>query len=118
MPQVVPPENCPDEVDLIRRMAEEQHERTEEAKAWLRGYAQVRHYPPLMRKLRNSLLCVSHQAREESPVAVKHAGERVGPDGRRTFLYWMKAKSGPTDQKYSASLQKVCISPLSLVPSD
>jgi len=84
MPQVVPPESCPDEVNLIRRMAEEQHERTEEAKAWLRGYA---------------------QAREESPVAVKHAGERVGPDGRRTFLYWMKAK---TDQKYSASLQK-CI---------
>ena len=112
MPQVVPPERCPDEVEFIRRMAVEQHERTEEAKAWLRGYAQVKHYPPRMRKLRNSLLCLTHQAREESPVAVKHAGERVGPDGRRTFLYWMKAK---TDQKYPASLQKVCISPLSSV---
>ncbi|KAI0273491.1 thioesterase-like superfamily-domain-containing protein [Gloeopeniophorella convolvens] len=84
MPSVTPPENCPNEVDLIRRMAEEQHERTETVKGWLRGYA---------------------KAREESPVLVKHAGERVGSDGRRTFLYWMKAK---TDQKYSASLQK-CI---------
>lgn len=84
MPQVIPPESCPDEVELIRRMADEQHERTAEEKAWLRGYA---------------------QAREESPVAVKHAGERVDSDGRRTFLYWMKAK---TNQKYSASLQK-CI---------
>ncbi|KAN0133653.1 Thioesterase-like superfamily domain containing protein [Lactarius tabidus] len=84
MPQVAPPENCPDEVAIIRRMATEQHERTEEAKVWLLGYA---------------------QAREESPVAVKHAGERVEPDGRRTFLYWMKAK---TKQKYPASLQK-CI---------
>ncbi|KAI9446585.1 thioesterase II [Lactarius indigo] len=82
--KVVPPESCPDEVELIRRMATEQPNRTEEAKAWLRGYA---------------------QAREESPVAVKHAGEHIGPDGRRTFLYWMKAK---TDKKFSASLHK-CI---------
>lgn len=104
MPQVAPPESCPDEVAIIRRMATEQHERTEEAKAWLRGYAQVRCYPPLMRKLRGSLLCMSPQAREESPVAVKHAGERIDPEGRRTYLYWMKAK---TEQKYPASLQKV-----------
>ncbi|KAI9466074.1 thioesterase II [Lactarius psammicola] len=84
MYKVQPPESCPDEVELIRRMANEQHERTEEAKAWLRGYA---------------------QAREESPVAVRHAGEHIGPDGRRTFLYWMKAK---TDKKFTTSLQK-CI---------
>jgi acyl-CoA thioesterase II len=107
MPQVAPPESCPDEVAIIRRMATEQHERTEEAKAWLRGYAQVRCYPPLSRKLSDSLLCVYPQAREESPVAVKHAGERLGPDGRKTYLYWMKAK---TQQKYPASLQKVYIS--------
>jgi len=36
---------------------------------------------------------------------VKHAGEIVDSDGRRTFLYWMKAK---TSQKYSPHLQK-CI---------
>jgi acyl-CoA thioesterase 8 len=41
MPKVTPPEDCPDEVELIRRMAEEQPDRTEEAKAWLRGYAKV-----------------------------------------------------------------------------
>ncbi len=103
MYKVPPPESCPDEVELLRRMATEQPERTEEAKAWLRGYAQVR-YPPLLRKLRNSFLCVSFQAREESPVAVKHAGENIGPEGRRTFLYWMKAK---TDKKFTSSLQKV-----------
>jgi len=44
------------------------------------------------------------QAREESPVAVKHAGQIVDPGGRRTFLYWMKAK---TMQKHAAPLQKV-----------
>ncbi len=48
MPQIPPPESCPDEVELIMRMANEQHERTEEAKAWLRGYAQVT-YPSLLR---------------------------------------------------------------------
>ncbi|KAH9005014.1 thioesterase II [Lactarius hatsudake] len=84
MYKVAPPESCPDEVELLRRMATEQPERTEEAKAWLRGYA---------------------QAREESPVAVKHAGEHIDPDGRRTFLYWMKAK---TDKKFPAPLHK-CI---------
>lgn len=63
-------------------------------------------------KLRDSLLHVSPQAREESPVAVKHAGERVDPDGKKTYLYWMKAK---TEQKYPASLQKVCISSLSSI---
>ncbi|KAH9059998.1 thioesterase II [Lactarius vividus] len=84
MYKVEPPESCPDEVELLRRMATEQPDRTEEAKAWLRGYA---------------------QAREESPVAVKHAGEHIDPDGRRTFLYWMKAK---TDKKFPTSLHK-CI---------
>ncbi|KAH9001402.1 thioesterase II [Lactarius akahatsu] len=83
MYKVAPPESCPDEVELLRRMATEQLDRTEDAKAWLRGYA---------------------QAREESPVAVKHAGEHIGPDGRRTFLYWMKAK---TDKKFPVSLHKV-----------
>ncbi|KAI0306698.1 HotDog domain-containing protein [Multifurca ochricompacta] len=82
IPQVTPPESCPDEVELIRRMVEE-NDRSEGAKSWLYGYA---------------------QSREESPVAVKHAGQRVDPDGRRTFLYWMKAK---TSEKYPASLQKV-----------
>jgi len=84
MPKVSPPEDCPDEVELIRRMAKEQPDRTEEARAWLRGYA---------------------QAREDSPVAVKHAGQILDPDGRRTFLYWMKAK---TQQKHASPLQK-CI---------
>ncbi|KAH9079283.1 thioesterase II [Lactarius deliciosus] len=84
MYKVEPPESCPDEVELLRRMATEQPDRTEGAKAWLRGYA---------------------QAREESPVAVKHAGEHIDADGRRTFLYWMKAK---TDKQFSASLHK-CI---------
>ena len=37
-------------------------------------------------------------------VAIRHAGEIVDSDGRRTFLYWMKAK---TSQKHAASLQKV-----------
>ena len=41
MPEVSPPEDCPDEVELIRRMAEEQLDRTDEARAWLRGYAKV-----------------------------------------------------------------------------
>lgn len=48
-----------------------------------------------------------HQAREDSPVAVKHAGQIVDSDGRRTFLYWMKAK---TKEKHASPLQKVRVS--------
>jgi acyl-CoA thioesterase II len=44
MPKVAPPEDCVDEVELIRRMAGEQPDRTEEARAWLRGYAKVNHF--------------------------------------------------------------------------
>lgn len=43
MPKVPPPEDCPDEVELIKRMAAEQPDRTEEAREWLRGYAKVSH---------------------------------------------------------------------------
>jgi len=53
MPKVAPPEDCVDEVELIRRMAEEQPDRTEEARAWLRGYAKVNHFWSLA-KLRHS----------------------------------------------------------------
>jgi hypothetical protein len=50
------------------------------------------------------------QAQENSLVAVKHAGDIVDSDGRRTFFYWMKAK---TSQKHAAPFQKVLF--LSLV---
>lgn len=44
MPSVPRPEDCADEPELLRRMAQEQPYRTEEAKAWLRGYAKVNNF--------------------------------------------------------------------------
>jgi len=84
MPKVAPPEDCIDDVEHIRRLVKARPDRSEEAKAWILGYA---------------------QAQESGLVAIKRAGEIVDPDGRRTFLYWMKAK---TSQKHAAPLQK-CI---------
>jgi len=84
MPKVAPPEDCIDDVELKRRLVVEQPDRTEEFKAWILGFA---------------------QEQESSLVAIKHAGEIVDSDGRRTFFYWMKAK---TSQKHAAPFQK-CI---------
>ena len=66
MPKVSPPEDCPDEVELIRRMAEEQPDRTEEARAWLRGYAKVSSFMPVViANLCRPLTCVVAFIRHE-----------------------------------------------------
>ncbi|KAI0005445.1 thioesterase-like superfamily-domain-containing protein [Russula compacta] len=84
MPQALRPDECDSEAEHIRRMAA-QPDVTEENRSRLLAYA---------------------TSREESPVAVKYAGEIVNElEGRRTFLYWMKAK---TSQQYPPSFQK-CI---------
>lgn len=41
MPKVAPPEDCVDDVELIRRSVVDQPDRTEEVKAWILGFAQV-----------------------------------------------------------------------------
>jgi len=41
MPKVTPPEDCIDDVEHIRRLVEARPDRSEEAKAWILGYAQV-----------------------------------------------------------------------------
>ncbi|KAI0252642.1 Thioesterase/thiol ester dehydrase-isomerase [Lactifluus subvellereus] len=82
MPQVPRPDECKSEIETIRDLAR-QPDRTEESKARLMAYA---------------------SAREQSPILVKVAGVLVNePEGRRTFMYWMKAK---TAQRYPAAFQK------------
>ncbi|KAI0271567.1 thioesterase-like superfamily-domain-containing protein [Gloeopeniophorella convolvens] len=84
MPPVPPPEECISEVVFIKHRAEHPTQ-TELGKSWLIGYA---------------------EERMKSPISVKHAGERVDEgEGRRTFMYWMKAE---TSQRYPAHFQK-CI---------
>ena len=55
------------------------------------------------------------QSREDSPVSVKSAGDFVNElDGRRTFMYWMKAR---TARQYPAAFQKVDIPLVAIHPS-
>jgi len=82
MPQAPHPDECDSEVEHITRMAAEP-DLTEEGRTRLLTYAKTR---------------------AESPLSVKYAGQRID-EGRRTFLYWMKAK---TAQRHPAAFQK-CI---------
>ena len=41
MPRVAPPEDCIDEVEVLRRLVEEQPNKPEEVKAWILAVAQV-----------------------------------------------------------------------------
>jgi len=89
MPQAPRPDECKSEIESIRELAG-QPDRTEESRARLVAYA---------------------SEREQSPILVKDAGVLVNePEGRRAFMYWMKAK---TAQRYPAAFQKCVLAYIS-----
>jgi len=83
MPQAPRPDECENEVEHLRRLAAQ---------------------PDLAEGRRGRLIAYA-KSREKSPLSVKYAGGAIDNEGRRTFKYWMKTKTG---RQHPAAFQK-CI---------
>ncbi|KAI0307547.1 thioesterase-like superfamily-domain-containing protein [Multifurca ochricompacta] len=92
MPQAPRPEECENESDYLKNMAG-QPNLTEEGRARIIAYA---------------------KAREETPISIKYAGTFTNEsEGRKMFMYWMKAK---TARQYPAAFQKCILAYITDLP--
>ncbi|TFY82074.1 hypothetical protein EWM64_g1939 [Hericium alpestre] len=70
MPEIPSPEQCPDEVEVLKENAQDSS-RPDETKAQLRQYA---------------------EERSTSPIHTRRVGNYIGPEGTPVFMCWMKPK--------------------------